>query len=41
MQLNQYGVIAKQEWIESSVIRKEIELDEYVLCTIIFMALSS
>ena len=31
MQLNQYGQIARSEWLRSSTIRQEIELDEYVV----------
>ncbi|MEM7590774.1 MAG: hypothetical protein AAF383_04530 [Cyanobacteria bacterium P01_A01_bin.83] len=31
MQLNQYGVILKEEWMRASIIRQEIELDEYVV----------
>ena len=31
MQLNQYGEIVKNEWHQSSLIRQEIELDEYII----------
>ncbi|MEM8828147.1 MAG: hypothetical protein AAGE96_02175 [Cyanobacteria bacterium P01_G01_bin.19] len=31
MQLNQHCVIVRDEWMRSSVIRQEIELDEYVV----------
>ena len=31
IRLNDYGVIAKDEWIKSSEIRKEIKLDEFVV----------
>ena len=31
MQLNQYGEIVQNEWLKSSIIRPEIELDEYVV----------
>ena len=31
MQLNQYGEIVENEWTKSSVIRQEIELDEYIV----------
>jgi putative transposase len=29
--LNEYGIIAKNEWIKSSEIRKEIKLDEHIV----------
>jgi putative transposase len=31
MHLNLYGKIAKEEWIQSSIIRQEIELDEWII----------
>ncbi len=31
MRLNQYGEIVDKEWMRSSVIRQEIELDKYVV----------
>ena len=31
MQLNQYGEIVKEEWLRSSIIRQEIELDWYIV----------
>ena len=37
--LNEFGIIARDEWIKSSQIRAEIEINEYVLCPIIYIAL--
>ena len=31
MQLNQYGLIIEKEWLRSSLVRQEIELDKYVV----------
>ena len=31
IQLNQYGEIVRSEWLKSSVIRPDIELDEYIV----------
>ena len=31
MELNQYGEIVEQQWMLSSVIRKEIELGEFII----------
>ena len=31
IQLNKYGEIVEDEWLKSSIIRQEIELDEYVV----------
>ncbi len=31
MQLNRYGAIVEKEWLRSSLIRQEIELDKYVV----------
>ncbi len=31
MRLNEYGMILQKEWLKSSEIRKEIELDEFVI----------
>jgi putative transposase len=39
MILNEYGLIAKKEWIESESIRKEIELNDFVIMPNHFHAL--
>ena len=31
MQLNQYGEIVREQWLQSAVIRTEIELDEFIV----------